>query len=408
MTDKDRDIDRDDDDDSEVAELARVLAAAREDDDADVADEMDLPEEREVLGEADAMRVVSEARRGDDAPKKAEKPAPAAVAEESHDDEDKPDEDEKPAAKPDAPAGDKPAEKAAATPDAFLDSLPQAHRERVREAIEAERHFTPLAEMAVARGIAPAQIGAAVKTLVELNDFANRDLPGYFAHVATLTDHAAPEKQRALLSSVAEKMGLKIAFPDAAAPAAESDEDDDTFADPALKALRADLAEMKAKLEQRAQPQPQPQPAQQRQPSPEEVERAERVASFAREADPSGRPLRPYWGALASSGHIGQAIQSLKAERGVQALDATPETLGEIYVRAMIDNPATRAQGVKMAAAVERARNPAPSRDRGKGASKIIDAGQGAPKTMPVKPSVGTANDEVAQLAALIEQARAG
>lgn len=349
---------------------ALKAAEAEEGDPENDLGEIEAPEPRDVVTEEDAADRIAAAQR--------------PVSGKADSAEEKPEGDEPPAAeeKPAAPAPEAPAQPA--DPDAFLADIPEAHRERVKEAVAASRYFAPIEQMAVARGIPPAQAAATVKALVELNDFANRDLHGYVAHVAGLTGHADDASKLAFVKGVAEKLGVDLA-PPAPEPEAPAD-DDELFSDPAVKALKAEIAALKAAMP-KAQPAPPPQqfapqPAAPSQPDPAAAQRAQSIKAFVDETGPDQRPLRPHWGALHQGGFISAAINEMKAEKGAQALDADPKTLGDVYVRAMVLNPATRAMGMQMLAAMSRPAS-APSPQRGKGAAKIIDASQGAPKTPP-------------------------
>ena len=387
----------------EAAILAAMAEHKGDDDEDDIGiGPVEIPDEpsRPVYTELEGQRVAADARRA------AEEARPTKPAEAS-----KP-EDQK-AETPDekAPAsGEKASEPA--TDTAWLAEIPEAHRERVTRIAENAKITEAILPLAVARGIPAAQMPAAVKTLVELNDFANRDLVGYMAHVAGLTGNNTADRAEGLVKALADKLGVKLTPAQADAkkddPGFDPDEEDedDAFESPKLKKALAEIAELKQRItvdqngrardeQGRFAPQQQAQPAQaEAPPDPAVQERMNAIRTFRDEKAEDGSPLRPHWDSLWQGGYIAAAIQQIKASTGQPEVAATPENLSRIYRDALVLNPATRDEAFRMMEAARATPRPTTGQPpRGRAAAKIIDVGQGA-----AKPATRVAPDDLDSL----------
>lgn len=393
---------------------ADILAALRAQQGDDGEDDVgfgpvELPDEpsRPVYTEQDGQRIAADARRAAEEARPT-KPVEQPKAAETATDEDKA-----------APGQEKAAQPAPAD-EAWLTEIPEAHRGRVTQAIEHARVTEQIMPLAIARGIPAAQVPAAVKTLVELNDFANRDLVGYFAHVAGLTGNNAADKAEGLVKALADKLGVKLApeakKDDPGYDPAEEDEDD-AFESPKVKALTKQVADLQKLVTDQqgrvrdeqgrfASPaQAQQPPAPQAQPEDPAIEqRMTAIRAFVDEKAEDGRPLRPHWDSLWQGGYIAAAIQQMRAKTGATDLQATPENLSIIYRDALLLNPATRDQALEMMQAARATPRPTTGQpqQRGRAAAKIIDVGQGA-----AKPAMrGSADDLDGMLSEAIRTAR--
>jgi hypothetical protein len=139
--------------------------------------------------------------------------------------------------------GDEPVEKTveAQLPseiDTLLADVPAEKQEAIRARLTEAEALAGLftgRETELARfGTKPAE---AMKRLIEINDYANKNPAEYLAWAA---GQLAPEKAVDALTAAAEKLGLKVVQADP--------EDEDPFEDPDKKALRLENAQLKRQL----------------------------------------------------------------------------------------------------------------------------------------------------------------
>lgn len=120
--------------------------------------------------------------------------------------------------------------------DALLDGIPDERRTAIRDRVTAADDLLAVFKGHEAElerhGVKPAD---AVARLVELNAYATRNPSDYLAWAATQLG-GKPEE---VLGKAAERLGLKLV-------PAQGGEDDDPFEDPEVKAMRQELAALKA------------------------------------------------------------------------------------------------------------------------------------------------------------------
>lgn len=195
-------------------------------------------------------------------------------------------------AKPDTnvPEADKPpvdpSEAVLATASPEVKALFEAQAPVAKLGKEISEVFAPFAEIVKASGMTEAKI---VEGWIGLYNMARQDPTGYATHM--LKSLQGYDK-----AAVAAALGIEAPKP-AEAPKADADDDDDVFADPEVKALKKELAELKA-----ARAAPAPQPQQQPQATPEQIaQRAvweDRIQQFANEKDAAGNPVNVHFQAL--------------------------------------------------------------------------------------------------------------
>lgn len=198
---------------------------------------------------------------------------------------------EAPKADTNVPDGDKPADK----PDPATELLSKASPEIkalfeeqapiAKLGREISEVFAPFAEIVKASGMSEAKI---VEGWIGLYNMARQDPTGYATHM--LKSLQGYDK-----AAVAQALGIEAAKPTEAPAEQKPDDDDDIFADPEVKALKKELAELKAARTAPQQPQ-------QPQATPEQIaQRAiweDRIQQFANEKDASGQPVNKHFNAL--------------------------------------------------------------------------------------------------------------
>ncbi len=126
----------------------------------------------------------------------------------------------------------------------------------------------------------------AVRNLVGINDYANRNPSEYMTWFAQRMTGGDAAKQEQLLKGVVEKLGYKI---EKAQPEAQDDAEDDPFMSDSERQLREELKQLRAQNAARQQPAPEIGPD-----SPQERLRQD-VIGVINEAGPDGQPLRPHF-----------------------------------------------------------------------------------------------------------------
>jgi hypothetical protein len=225
-------IDRDDSvvtDDDMPVELLRKMLSGSDDASADEpafgagSDPKDAPTQ-DVVSIEDGIDLIDSAQKTSRDAAKVE--APADDSQKPVEESAEPADDAKPATT-EAPAAN--------DLDALLDGLPDDRKAPLRERLSAADEVLGIFKGREAElerhGVKPAD---AMRRLVDINAYANREPDAYLAWAATQFGDPA-----ALLTKAAEKLGLKMV-------AAAAEDDDDPFEDPEVKALKAKLARYEA------------------------------------------------------------------------------------------------------------------------------------------------------------------
>lgn len=366
--------DGDDDLSSTLREQLAKMKDGEDDDHEGFAaplDEDDAPS-KDRVSEEDGTRRLADHRDGkrvadpDDEDGKAKdqptppggKPAPAADTTEGKKPEDAP-------ADPEAETG-KPADVPAATDEEYnaaVSALPPAIQARLTQQQtaygEMMKPFQGREALLQERGVTAAQ---ATEWLVNVEDYARRDTPGYLAWAVNEFTGKDPAKTEEVLAAAAKKLGFTVSRD------VPAESDDDLFMTDREKELLAENNRLKA-----AQ-----QPAEDFGPDSAAERQRRDVMTVISELGPDNQPVRPHFNLLMPA--ISGLIQQKVAATGQPA---TMDDVKEAYEAAELANPQTRDAA---RARILAAQTPPPvqqpsgqakaaSAQRAENASKIIDGG---------------------------------
>jgi len=392
---KDQENDVDEDiipDDPLTATLRDALDKAEADstdDDQDESGGFDAPiedadiEKREVMTEEEGTDAIQKARDGTKfktdeatAPKSEEKnvggkpDGKAVEAEEA----DKGDE-------ADSEAGDKPDDKAAdvdLTDESYaaeIAKMPNNVQERIKSYQAIAEPFKGREAEFEGFGKTPAEV---VRSLVQINDYAQRDPSDYAAWAIQQTTGNDPEKIQKVITEAAEKLGFRV-----------TKEDGPDLDDPFLTDKERELMEENAALRASAGAENGPVVG----PNAPENQMRQIALDFINEVGADGQPVRPDYETLHP------LITQIVAQQKAAGVQITKDVLQEAYTQAEFMNPDTReAAALRLAAQKNSAQpktdvlkqdqqNAAKVRRAKDASSKIIDGpGQGTSR-QPAKDS---------------------
>lgn len=229
------------------------------------------------------------------------------------------------AQKPAAPAADQAAkllEKASPEIRALFEAKDNAPEMKLgRELVEA---FKPFEKLVQESGYTEAQI---VKGWIDLYNFSRSDPKGYAINVI--------ENLQLDIRELAKEMKVDLG-PDKGAKD-DADDDDDVFADPEVKQLRAQVKALEARLNG-GQPAARPGQQQQVQAGPRLTPEQEaqtaiwtgKIQQFMNAKDAQGKPLAPYWN---------EVQEDMRELAGVWRRAGKTFEVSELYDRAVILNP---------------------------------------------------------------------
>ncbi len=315
-----------------------------DDDDLGVAADFEAPKSEEQISEGEGMKRVNQADDKEREPKAKADDTPK----DDNDDAAADDDAEATKAKTEDTEGEAGSDKDGddgdtATFETVMEGLDEANRALVTDHFKDESEIKTLFE---SRAEDLKKFGTtapeAVKRLVELNDYANRNPHEYAAWVASQVN---PKDPSLVLINAAKAIGVDLVVKPADTPVPtptndtqdqddQSSDDDDLFADPEVQKVKADNARLQAEIDAlKAGGQPQ-QPNQIGPDSPAARQEAE-ITAFETARGADGQLLRPHFGILQPI-MVTLMQQDIAAGKQVSSAD-----LGTYYDRAELAHPDT-------------------------------------------------------------------